>query len=147
MKLFNTSSRTFEELRPLISFVRSQFSAAVRGCHLRIERTQFEGKLSGGIAQDFPDHQRVVIKLAEGALFPCLTHHPVVDDVGTIRLDSWEEDFIFVLAHELQHIEQFVTNRYPRELTVHQAEVEAEEMAYEVLLRWRKAARLSQLAA
>lgn len=148
MKLINQSPRPLSQLRPLISFVRSQFAPVVRRCELSIVPAEQPKLSSAGLAKRRSDGSHLVtIYLAGEGVFPCLTKHPKVDDVGHIRLNSWEEEFIFVLAHELMHIAQFSAGTYPDKLNEHQAEVEAEEMGYEVLLRWRRAQIMAQLAA
>lgn len=79
-----------------------------------------EGLTTGGMARVAPDRNgkatfSVEIFLSRGVRFPYLNKHNRIDDVGQVLLRSWEEEFIFVLAHEIRHVEQFLAGVYSRE--------------------------------
>jgi hypothetical protein len=64
--------------------------------------------------------------------FPLVSWHPVVPDaVGRVVLCSAEEEFLFTLAHELRHIDQFWND-------AEVDEADAEKFALKVLLNFRK---------
>lgn len=62
--------------------------------------------------------------------FPMETCHRV--SVGKIRLETWEEEFVLVLGHELRHIEQFWSGK-----TYAQVEVDAERFGLQMLNEYR----------
>jgi len=80
--------------------------------------------------------------LSKGRQYPTTTHY--LPEVGTVQLRSWDEEFVYVLAHELQHIADF----WGGELTAadldgqwmgHHLEVRAEKYAVKTLRAWRAA--------
>lgn len=56
-----------------------------------------------------------------------------VEEVGEVTFNSWQEEFLFVLAHEVKHIDQFWT----QPMEEHAAEVDAERFAVNVLASYR----------
>lgn len=99
-------------------------------------------KLTGGYAyKQRPDVSElslvapslVKIILGRGRKYPRGTSH--VDSLGIIKLESWDEEVLFVLAHELRHIDQFWSMTFTDEDA---AELDAERFAIKVLKTWRR---------
>lgn len=77
----------------------------------------------------------VSIKLGKrDRLYPHYQHF--LPETPRVRLGSWEEETLLLIAHELRHIVQF-WNIGLCSLSSHESEVDAENFAVMVLRQWR----------
>lgn len=74
--------------------------------------------------------------LSRGNTYPRSTQH--IKSIDPIELYSWEEEFLFVLAHEVRHIDQAWNGDV---YTDDEAEEDAERYAIETLKAFRKSQR------
>lgn len=79
------------------------------------------------------DKPRVALQLSRGLRYPFKTHE--CDEVGDIEIRSFSEELVVVLAHELEHVSQFIEGRNTDR---HQMEVGAEFMGLVALQEWRR---------
>lgn len=79
------------------------------------------------------DRPRIALRLSRGLAYPFKTHE--CDEVGLIEVRSFEEELVLVLAHELEHVAQFVEGRNTDR---RQMEVGAEFMGLIALQDWRR---------
>lgn len=135
-------------LLPLIDAVRRKTQYAELATLLIEDR--WDGEVTGGYSWKRPSRAElrekmpgtklpskaapslVKLDIPHNVRYPRTSYH--VREVGMVRFKSWDEEVVFVLAHELRHIDQF----YTRVLTDHLAEVDAEKFAVSVLRDYRK---------
>lgn len=81
----------------------------------------------------------VYVGLSRDLEYPIKTMH--VPEVGVVELQSWDEEVLFVMAHEFRHADQFLSAGpfEDDDALIHAAEVDAERFAYGLLLEWRHA--------
>jgi hypothetical protein len=149
LHLINRSCRYFPfQLIPLIDVVRkhARFADLV---NLVVE-DRWDGGVTGGWSSKRPSKRTLealhlkevviptraapsLIKLdvAFGAKYPRTSLH--VEEVGEVTFNNWQEEILFVLAHEQGHIDDFWT----QPLEEHEAEVDAERFAVNVLATYR----------
>lgn len=125
MLIANLSCKETSELLPLIQFVSGHCDNSAMA-NLIIEDSV--GLFSSGRAwkfvprkggdhpilgrYDFGTPSLVRVGLSTKRHYPKISLHR--QSVGPIEVSSWEEEFVFVLAHELRHIAQFWSpNSYP----------------------------------
>ncbi len=98
--------------------------------------------ISGGYAMKFGPKSKmtlvapslVELYLSDSSIvFPKTSLH--VKEVGAVEFSSWDEEVLFVLSHELAHIDQAWESESFR--TEHAAEVDAEKRALFVLKSYR----------
>ena len=77
----------------------------------------------------------VTLHLSNGRLSYPYYMEPHVEEIGSVYIRSFQEEVLFVLAHELQHVADLYNDndRY----TDHELEVRAEKTALKRLLSWR----------
>jgi len=115
-------------LAPLVAWVAGQMKGSAT---VQVHDREKPGQLSAGFARN---DGSVVLHLSRQTSYPRRTTH--VREVGSVRLDSWQEELVLVLAHELRHVEQFATWP-PRKLMKRAMEDDAERFAVMVLERFR----------
>lgn len=130
-------SRSFKtsELRPLIDFVAARCQTPYMA-HLVVQehgKSLTEGyswKNSPGI-EDPTAPSRVRVTLSTVGSFPKRSTY--VASVGSIEVRNWQEDFLFVFAHEMRHVSQYwTTDEVPEDY-----EADAEHFALKVLNEYR----------
>lgn len=141
MRLENRSAfHSTARIRPLVEFVARQTSFSDLAL-VRVSDTKVpHGKMGGQAWKHRPDvgalslvaPSLVDVQVGRAALYPYVTRH--VDEVGDIKVASWEEEFVLVVAHELFHVDQFWTEAFSSE---HAAEVDAERRAKRTLQQYR----------
>ncbi len=116
--IVRTRHYTANQLRPLVAFVAKHFTHREKA--VVIVQDQQCGMTCGGLA--YPRHRKAaelgganVVNLVK-VFLPRALEYPhgsrVVPQLPPINLDSWEEDFIVTLAHELRHVDQFNNGTY-----------------------------------
>ena len=106
-------------------------------CNLKLDSQWKRRSLTVGITQLNPENPQqvdVMIWMSFGASYPRSTMH--VPETGKIVLNSWEEEFVLVLAHEARHILHF--RHFIDVMTPEEMEIDAEFSALEVLEKFRK---------
>jgi hypothetical protein len=147
--LENLSRVGTKRIRPLVSFVE-KFGAYSALATVRVKDAAHAGDPISGSAV------RCSTGLPTGTLFVApslitlsvgsedvprvLRHMDPEVTVGDVRVRGWDEEFVFVLAHESQHISEFWSGVPAGEL---QAEQAAEEHAVKVLKEYRRQLRES----
>jgi hypothetical protein len=139
VRIENLSSRPTRPLLPAIDFVCkcSPYSALAT---LQLQDLKAQG-FSGGLAWKHRPQlgdlalvapSLIVMQLAKGGHYPSATVY--VKEVGEVVVQSFEEEFLFVLAHEARHIQQF----WSTAIKGRKAEVDAELFARDILRAWRE---------
>ncbi len=156
MHLVNRSSLHLPfQFLPLIDTVREKAQFAELATVVVDDR--WDGKVTGGYSIKRPDRDDLqelklaglrlpkkaapsLIKLdvSHGGRYPRTSLH--IEEVGPVIFNTWEEEVLFVLAHEQAHVDQFWTKPLPE----HEAEVEAERFAVQVLKHYRATRTASQ---
>ncbi len=121
------------KLRPLVNWVAKQFPG-LKPCKIKVFDAA-KGEFSGGMAYKWDPENKgrslVELCVSNGGKYPVTSYH--VEEVGSVTLETWEEEVVFVLGHEIGHIRSFWN---PEILTLEQEEVVAEKTAVEVLKRF-----------
>jgi hypothetical protein len=146
MVIHNESARPTKQLRPLINFCKPFFNHHAL-VSLFMYTADRNGELTGGWADKyhlgvvFTDGvpSSVLLRLSKGMKYPTASVYR--KSVGQVTFDNWQEEFLFVLAHELRHIDQFWSFEPPRHY-----EVDAEKFALEVLAEYREKIRYKRAA-
>jgi hypothetical protein len=98
----------------------------------------------GGLAYRDGDTYTVAIGLDPRATYPRTQRLNL--KTPCVRFESWQAEFVMVLAHELRHIDQFALGAFMRGQEL-EAEIDAEVFAAAVLEAWRESTRyLTQVA-
>jgi hypothetical protein len=126
-------TRSAEELQPLVDFVRPYTSCSDKA-HIMVKRRSAAGRFGRGRAHaavplSHGSTPLVQIWLSHGLFYPAQS--------GGTMVRSWQEEFVFLLAHELRHLDQFANGVY-RTHQVEVAEKDAEAFADTVLGHWRR---------
>lgn len=137
MRLINESSRSTSHLQTLIEFVSAYVPEAdqvILGLSDHCE----VGKMTQGLtARESPGRPILVtMGLSHNLPYPHTTRH--VPALPAVRVTSWEEEFVLVLAHELRHAAQIAHRSYLKS-EWYDAEVDAERFAYSVLDAFQRA--------
>jgi len=123
-KLRNTSSRPTKEIRDLTKWV-AQWYLSANTVELEVGGHTNWGDMAHGVASP----ERVEI------LLPATDHYPVSTKLcrstERVTLHNWKEEYVFVLAHELRHVDQFYAG------DVKNYEKDAENFATMVLREYR----------
>lgn len=108
MRLSNASRRHSSALAPLCSFVYDHFKHANK-VFLEVIDQEKSKRKSGGLADKYNGssgmQSRVTVWLTGPRKWPMVSRF----EGFSTKLNSWEEEFVLVLAHELRHIDQFHT--------------------------------------
>lgn len=136
MRILNGSKHKTSSLKHLVAFAAS----TVRMSHMaRLSLLDREaGLASGGEAEkrygaSKAEPSMITLWLSRGLKYPFGQTH--VQSVGQIVFRSWEEEILFVLSHELRHIDQ-MWGAAPSG-TYDENEEDAELHALQVLRQWR----------
>lgn len=128
-----TINQTKFPLRPLLDFLQNQFAInlPVKLMVLKQDRECMTEGWTGLMS-----NKNIYIKLWVSAKmrYPHTTSH--VPAVPAVQLNSWQEEFILVAAHELRHAYQMGSGVF-QALGPAYAEVDAERYAERVLERYR----------
>jgi hypothetical protein len=145
MRLENRSTRhETPKLLPLVEFAVRQAKYASLAT-LRLVDARKPEQIIGGYSWKFDPQvgdlalvapSLVKMTLSAAERYPRCSEH--VPEVGPIEFQTWEEEFLLVLAHELRHVDQFWGERIT---DAHKAEVDAERFALRSLQRYRKRSR------
>lgn len=138
IKLKNTSFRPTDELQYLVDFVSAHFSLKTKVIlyvadqlrHSRITGLALENQIfsrNGSRTQN-----QITIKLGDRK-FPYATQY--LPEVPPQTIETWQEEFVLVLGHELGHVRQFLDQI---EISEYEAEVDAERQGYRALAYWKK---------
>lgn len=128
MILDNRSSFSTATLRKLTNFVAKKCRLPELA-HIRVYDGRGEGlAYKSSPYKDTPTVSCVEIWLKDGP-FPKVNCYR--KRAGKMKIYSWEEEYVLILAHELRHIDQFWT-KMPRFY-----EVDAERFAMDVLKTYR----------
>lgn len=132
---------TTEILIPVVDFVCTYTSysplATLRVTDLR-QAHHFSGGFARKLRLDVSDLSLVApglitVELSRGAVYPRTTRY--VEEVGPIVVESFEEEFLVVLAHEAKHFDDFAVGLVASD---HKHEVRAERFAVKLLRKWRR---------
>lgn len=137
MKIIDRSGRNHKSIVAIAGFVKRYFSCQDKAVVL-VEASP-QGSMSSGLAYHtapikFDKERPSMIVLLAGRLGRYPVWSKYIDEAGPVQFNSWEEELVFVLAHELQHIEDFW--KKPG-MDAHTLEVRAEHMAAHVLVEFR----------
>lgn len=144
MKVWNQSSWSTRDLRPLIKFVE-KYSPYAFLARLRLFDGPPDIGITGGYAEkvDTSDDavsgyfSAVTLWLRPDPEFP--VKERFVAGKGSVILHDFVEEFIFVLAHELRHVSVFYDESLQGKLkTVDAEEADAEKWALKVLNDYRQ---------
>lgn len=130
--LLNRSKRyPTERLQPVLDFCarKAKYSRSV---FLKVTDLRRGGIFTGGRAAVdlIPE---VYLQLSHGITYPYFSYH--VEEVGNVLIQTWEEEVVLTLAHELAHVIQI---KEGRNSDAHQMEVGAEMAGVRRLLAWRR---------
>lgn len=138
MYVVNETKYDNSVLNPLIQFVLTQMPIGqLAWLHMVDGGAADPMEVTGGLAEGhspFPadpsvPHRVTLWLRLNPQKYPYKTCHR--KSVGEVSVDSWEEEFVLVLAHELRHVHQFVFG------TPRNYEVDAERHAIAVLTQYR----------
>jgi hypothetical protein len=112
LRIYNHSQQLLtRDVRPLLQFVadRTQYSYMA---HVVLEDASPELGQTSGLAHRAwfqtgffdPAPSRIIITLGPVDRFPRSSIHR--RSVGVVRVNNWQEDLVFVAAHEFRHIHQ-----------------------------------------
>lgn len=108
MKVLNFSARPTKELTALVDWTYRKFRYALMA---KLILEDADNKTTDGFSWKFdPFHKSltpslVLMKLGRHVKYPYQDKHYM--RLGEIQVNDWKEEFVLVLAHELQHIEQY----------------------------------------
>lgn len=151
MKIENHSDNIqTREIRALFNFVKQytkySYCAVLRVCDAP------PAKMTGGFANHTEPDPDLYDPVAPSSVellvgdrsprFPYKDQH--VPELPPVTINTWEEEVLLVLAHELRHIDQFWS--WDQINDGHLIEVDAERFAIEVLEKWRKTAAVKLAA-
>lgn len=80
----------------------------------------------------------IEIQTSNKGRYPRTSTH--LEEAGPVTVFSWAEEFVFVLAHEIQHVHDYATTGIgtdPKHISPYEAELRAEAKAHEVLGAFR----------
>jgi hypothetical protein len=133
MVIHNESKRTDKHIKPLIEYAKPFFHYS-NLASVYIYTAERPAELTSGFADKF--HlgttlsdgvpSSVLLRLSRGMEYP--TSSIYRKSVGEIVFEDWKEEFLFVLAHEMRHVDQYWSDQMPRH-----PEVDAERYAQYVL--------------
>ncbi len=140
MRIVNESSSTkLKTIRKLVKFVEKRFRFSYFAYLHLCDKDPNWGNMIGGTADKLSGTEFailnftpsvVILWLHEKSNAPFGTTHR--KSLGKVIINSWEEEFVLVLAHELRHIDQFWGASFPKHY-----EVDAERFAIGVLNEYR----------
>jgi len=94
----NATSYDLEEIKRLVTFV-------VRQTKVRLPRSfEVKNKRQGAMSGTcrWPG-DAIVLRLNPQALYPHVFHNHGLKACAPVTLGSWQEAFVYILAHELEH--------------------------------------------
>lgn len=145
--LINRSHRSNETIQGLIEFVtsHSRYSQYAKTLIKTLAGSRFTQGKAYNYNPYLPDDAQdgkfpclVELRLSNGASYPRTSQ--LQEGFPVVQVNSWEEEFVFVCAHEFKHIEQFMTGVYT-EMDKDIAELDAECFAINVLELYRRSKR------
>lgn len=132
----NDSRRSTQDLQELVDFVTEYFQYPHLAT-LYFSDGKEKGFITSGIARKF-HYESVIYHQIPGAIHIEIGHgvyYPTVSvyrkRVGPVTFTAWQEEVLFVLAHEFRHIDQFWSLKRPKHF-----EVDAERFAKSVLEKY-----------
>lgn len=136
-KAYNDSHRSDKDLQPLVDFVCERTSNS-RLAVLLVYTNEIRGGGTIGMAHKHDTDTMlcdgvpglVTVGVSKDKCYPWASEYR--KSVGPVRFESWQEEFLFVLAHEFRHIDQFWMLNPPRHY-----EVDAEHFAMGILAEYR----------
>lgn len=111
MKIHNTSRLANKQIRPLVDFVCARFEFSYMAHLVLVDHDEPGLGTNGWSWKEAEDDfdptapSRVALVLSHGLPYPAKTYNQ--PEVGEITINSWEEEFVLVLGHELRHIDQY----------------------------------------
>jgi hypothetical protein len=144
VKLTNKSSRSTILLNRLTAFVVKHYVHTER-CVLNVGTSDKKDRACVGLAtfHTLEGACSVNVGITKHA-YPFKDPHEVLG-VPAPTFDDADEEFIYVLAHELEHVDQFLTGQH-RRFSAGFMEFRAERKAAQVLLAWRQRFRKPAIA-
>jgi hypothetical protein len=136
MQLVNESSRTEPAIRHLVEFVSAYIGASSKVI-LSLSDHCKVGKMTQGFTARLAKNRPILVSmgLSQRMTYPHTSRH--VPCLPPVRLTSFHEEFVLVLAHELRHADQIDQGAFLKE-QVYEAEVDAEGFAISVLDAYRR---------
>lgn len=142
MDIKNESKTPLERFRTLVNFVCKQtdFSHLAVLYVLDAQQKSIGGKADQinpdpcRYASTLPGLIRMWLPTGQTEGYPKKSQF--IKDLPPIILDTWEEEFVLVLAHELRHLDQFNLNRY-KASQLDEAEKDAESFGYSIVELYR----------
>jgi hypothetical protein len=120
-------------VKPLIKFVEKHFDSTAK-TQLFVDTTtqtdRYGGARCGGLASS---DDKVYVTMNPAATYPRTQRLNL--RTPEVRFESWQDEFVMVLAHELRHIDQFALDAFRGQ--AFEAEIDAETFAADVLAAFR----------
>jgi hypothetical protein len=119
-------------LVPMAALARFEFEPRVPQAQKIVGETNKTG------SRTFPALVKLWLTDPAEHRYPRVEHY--VKRLEPILIQSWQEELVLVLAHEMRHVEQFYTELGKRLEAIGKLEIEvdAEQFAYRALEIWRK---------
>jgi hypothetical protein len=143
VKITNRSSFPAKRIEPLVDAILKHYRHPFMARLVLENREAFfvKGSGTGGHAVKYdrdPDRDqyapsRVTLYLSRGLQYPRYSKYVL----GPVLHQSWEEEVVFTLAHELRHIDQF-WGLQESEITKENFEQDAEQYAINVMGAYRR---------
>jgi hypothetical protein len=139
MRIQNESGVPTKTLRPLLKFALECLPPEAQMAQFRI----LDGdprKTMGGLADmdggcgATPSMVTLWLTSPQNGMYPRADQH--VPELDPVTLNSWTEEVLLIVAHELQHVVQFYDDESYED--AHVMEVDAEAQAIQVLNAWRR---------
>lgn len=137
MKVLNSSRIPTAQLRPLIEFALSQGDRSSRLARFVFTDAPPGETCSGrahwneGDDAAYPSLVELRLSSPDPRFYPRFDQH--VPELEPTRLESWDEEALLVISHELRHVAQFWTEN----MDAHEMEIDAEAFAIQTLHDWR----------
>lgn len=142
MKVLNRTQIPTAQLKPLVLFAvaRAGQLAEMASLHFEPSKDANCGPCTGlaqmSVALGQPAPSLVKVWLRDPAAF-VPNRQQYVPELEPVQVNTWAEEALLVIAHELRHIVQFWDPDI--DLDQHEMEVDAEAFAIETLNAWRSA--------
>jgi hypothetical protein len=136
----NNSRLRLSELRPLLEFAIGAVGQEAQNTRMTI--VDHCVAWPAGLAEMYGEEENALypshVLICLGSMLP--DRYPstqrYLPELPEVAVESWEEEFLLVVTHELRHIKQFWTD-FDCENT-HGMEIDAEAFAIKTLLLWRQ---------
>lgn len=127
------------EIKQAIRWVTKQFQSNTRPVVISVEKSLFPKAFSEGLCEQFSDRFAVTLHLSPGRSYPVQNTYKVTG-LPNIKIGSFLEEVVLVLAHELRHVQQMDLGKFSR-MSEFSREYDAEVWGREILEQYRHSIR------